>query len=130
MARIPRWDRGSRAGAKNAHICQSTIGSASAKPAAKLTLSEVMNGSATPNVTSWRWSRRERQDQPARRSAGGTTNATIVAASDGSARDDQPRAELLEVVDEHGLLAVGEPVGKRASLRGLVLDRGRAISAT
>src|SRR5829696_922093 len=53
---IVRSTRSERAGARNDQTCHSTIGSASRKPAARLTFSETMNGSATPKVTGWRCS--------------------------------------------------------------------------
>ena len=50
--RTTRWKWGSTAGARKAQICHRTTGSAIAKAAMRLTLTEVVNGSVTPSVTS------------------------------------------------------------------------------
>ena len=104
---MPRCVFGSSAGAKNAQSCQRTTGSASMKPATMLSFSEVVNGSATPKVISLRC-------------VGGSVSISTRRIrvvehvghdrpdEDGSARDEDARAELVEVVDERGLLAVPE----------------------
>ena len=48
---IERCLRSSTAGARNAHSCQRTIGSASSSPAQRLTMIEVANGSIGLSVT-------------------------------------------------------------------------------
>ena len=101
-----RWKCCSTAGARNAQTCQRTTGSASASAAMRLTLIEVVNGSVTPSVTSFSSFgsgpvsqlddpivERERQHE---------------RGHDRDEADDQPRAELVEVLDERGLLTVVE----------------------
>ena len=71
-----------------------------------LTFTEVVNGSVTPSVTSF-LSSRERPSQP--------LHDPLVEGErqqedrdDREERDDQPRAELVEVLDEGRLLTVVE----------------------
>src|ERR671937_1150419 len=128
-ARIVRSAVGSKAGAKKAQSCQRITGDASTTPAYRLTVSETVNGSATPRVSSWRWPAGSgRFSQP--RTREWNANVTIVVtASTPNTTKRRPRSS-----SKCSASVASSPWPRRrgsqliARLGGLALDRLRSGS--
>ena len=96
-----------KAGARNAHSCQKTIGSAISSAAQRLTRIEVENGSIGLNVTGFVSIVGQRPVQP-------VEDVAVEDVRDDERGDDRDQAdedarpELAQVLDERGLLAVAK----------------------